>query len=73
MKAKHKILRQWAVALCVAFIVTAAQAADDKKPNIMFIMGDDIGRWDIGVYNHGIMAGQTQPRQACQGRHAVHR
>jgi len=39
---KPKILKQWAVALCVVFIVTAAQA-QDKKPNILFIMGDDIG------------------------------
>jgi hypothetical protein len=41
MKPKLKILKQWAVALCVAFIVTAAQA-QDKKPNILFIMGDDV-------------------------------
>src|SRR6266436_2636412 len=37
---KPKILKQWAVALCVAFIATAAQA-QDKKPNILFIMGED--------------------------------
>jgi hypothetical protein len=34
---KTKILKQWAVALSVAFIVTAAQA-QNKKPNILFIM-----------------------------------
>jgi len=29
------------------------------KPNIIFIMGDDIGWSNIGVYNQGIMAGRT--------------
>src|SRR5437588_440714 len=58
MKPKLEILKQWAVALCVAFIVTAAQA-QDKKPNILFIMGDDIGMWNIGAYHRGMMAGRT--------------
>src|SRR3989442_12035415 len=58
MKPKPKTLKQWAVALCVAFIVTAAQA-QDKKPNIVFIMGDDIGMWNIGAYHRGMMAGRT--------------
>ena len=36
---------------------TAAQAG--KKPNILFIMGDDIGMWNIGAYHRGMMAGRT--------------
>ena len=43
-----------AIGLSVAH---AASAAD--KPNIIFIMGDDIGWSNIGVYNQGIMAGRT--------------
>jgi arylsulfatase len=35
-----------------------AQAAD-KKPNILFIMGDDIGMYNIGAYHRGIMSGKT--------------
>src|SRR5258708_39596847 len=38
--------------------VVPSQAAD-KKPNIMFIMGDDIGMWNIGAYHRGMMAGKT--------------
>jgi arylsulfatase A-like enzyme len=33
--------------------------AQDKKPNILFIMGDDIGMWNIGAYSRGMMAGST--------------
>src|SRR5208283_5397103 len=31
----------------------------DKKPNIICIMGDDIGIWNIGAYHQGLMAGRT--------------
>ncbi len=30
-----------------------------KKPNIVFIMGDDVGWFNIGAYHQGIMAGRT--------------
>ncbi len=40
--------------------VTAhAQAATAKQPNIVVIMGDDIGMWNIGAYHRGMMAGTT--------------
>jgi arylsulfatase len=38
--------------------VGPAQAAE-KKPNILVIMGDDIGMWNIGAYHRGMMAGKT--------------
>jgi arylsulfatase A-like enzyme len=39
--------------------VNAMAAQTGKKPNIMFIMGDDIGMWNIGAYHRGLMAGRT--------------
>src|SRR6266852_6242399 len=42
--------------------VTGALAkaqANGKKPNILFIMGDDIGMWNLGAYHRGLMAGRT--------------
>jgi len=46
--------------LTAAFLgAFAPAAAVDGKPNIIFIMGDDIGWFNIGVYNQGIMAGRT--------------
>ncbi len=37
---------------------TAAQRIG-KKPNILFIMGDDIGWFQIGAYHRGMMSGKT--------------
>jgi len=36
-----------------------AARAQQKKPNIVVIMGDDIGYWNIGAYHQGMMAGRT--------------
>ena len=38
---------------------SGGSAAAGKKPNILFIMGDDIGMWNIGAYHRGMMAGKT--------------
>ena len=37
----------------------APVAAQTSKPNIVVIMGDDIGIWNIGAYSRGMMAGRT--------------
>jgi arylsulfatase A-like enzyme len=34
-------------------------ALAQSKPNIIFIMGDDIGMWNISAYSRGVMAGRT--------------
>ena len=33
--------------------------AKTGKPNILFIMGDDIGWFNVSCYNHGIMGYRT--------------
>ena len=43
----------------VANPTATPQKGEAKKPNIIFIMGDDIGWSNIGAYNQGIMAGRT--------------
>ncbi len=30
-----------------------------KKPNVVVIMADDVGIWNIGAYHRGMMAGKT--------------
>jgi arylsulfatase len=48
------------MALFAAIVVSVPAAAQQQqRPNIIFIMGDDIGWANIGVYNQGIMAGRT--------------
>ena len=37
----------------------AAQTQPAQRPNIVVIMGDDIGMWNIGAYHRGMMAGKT--------------
>ena len=39
--------------------LTLMANAQEKKPNILVIMGDDIGMWNIGAYHRGLMAGRT--------------
>src|SRR6516162_905698 len=39
-----------------------AEAQGGKKPNILFIMGDDVGWFNVGAYHRGIMSGKTPNR-----------
>jgi arylsulfatase len=38
---------------------TPSPAPAGQRPNIVVIMGDDIGMWNIGAYHRGLMAGRT--------------
>ena len=43
-----------------AILIGATPAlAQQKKPNILFIMGDDVGWFNIGAYHQGMMRGKT--------------
>ena len=44
--------------LALGGLVAPAQA-QEKKPNIVVIMGDDVGWFNIGAYHRGIMSGKT--------------
>ncbi|HKF06060.1 MAG TPA: arylsulfatase [Candidatus Sulfotelmatobacter sp.] len=60
-----RIVAQAVALLAIAMFVVNrnsiahAQAPGNQKPNIVFIMGDDVGWLNIGVYNQGMMAGRT--------------
>ena len=47
--------------LCIALGVTASAqgTSPPAKPNILVIMGDDIGYWNISAYNRGMMGYHT--------------
>jgi arylsulfatase len=40
-------------------VIVQAQAATAKPPNILVIMGDDVGWFNIGAYHRGMMSGKT--------------
>src|SRR5262249_12537951 len=39
--------------------VAQQAATSGQKPNILVIMGDDVGWFNIGAYHQGIMSGKT--------------
>ena len=55
-------LRTLAMALLVATVALATSPgsfAQEKKPNIVVIMGDDIGWMQPSIYHRGLMVGET--------------
>jgi arylsulfatase A-like enzyme len=64
-RPRKTILAVLAVVLTLALVAgvigsaAAQKKEEDKKPNIIFIMGDDIGWFNIGAYHQGIMSGKT--------------
>jgi arylsulfatase len=53
--------RKYTAAIVAALVVLAADGAQAqaKKPNILMIMGDDIGWFNPSVYNRGVMGYKT--------------
>src|ERR1700675_3383108 len=62
-------MKRWFESNAVSIISVAALAAltatvgparaQDKQPNILFIMGDDIGIMQPSIYHEGLMVGET--------------
>ena len=50
----------WLVLLTLfCMVAMAAPALAQSKPNILFIMGDDIGWMQPSIYHRGLMVGET--------------
>jgi len=63
---RHKITIKLGECVCAALFavsllwMTAGSAeAQARKPNILVIMGDDVGWFSIGAYHQGMMSGKT--------------
>jgi len=56
-----KHVSRWLAALALALFAAspALAQAPAKKPNILFIMGDDIGWMQPSIYHRGLMVGET--------------
>lgn len=59
MKQKVRHSRLFVLTAVVALLGVTQAVAADKKPNILFIMGDDIGIMQPGCYHQGLMVGET--------------
>ena len=60
MRRRHKTM--WRTLLFLVAVVPllgGTAAAQTDKPNILVIWGDDIGQFNVGVYNMGMMGCKT--------------
>jgi arylsulfatase A-like enzyme len=48
-----------AAAMSLGSTPAAAQQQQQRPPNILVVMGDDVGWFNIGAYHRGIMSGRT--------------
>ncbi len=64
MTTKHqfKTAALFAASLVLAFFTTIARAADANKPNVVFILADNVGYGDLGCYGGGDLRGSPTPR-----------
>jgi arylsulfatase A-like enzyme len=60
-----RMTRTFCLGLLVSFVAMTAASApaaaqqQQRPPNILVIMGDDVGWFNIGAYHRGIMSGKT--------------
>jgi arylsulfatase A-like enzyme len=59
MQPRQSILLTALAALAVMLLPIAQAVAQQQRPNIVVIMGDDVGWFNIGAYHQGIMSGKT--------------
>src|SRR6516164_8620883 len=56
-----KQLLQLAATLCAAYVAVATRAAENR-PNVVFILADNVGYGDMGPYGGGELRGYPTPR-----------
>lgn len=59
MKTKAALIGATALAAATMAAPAVAQTPPQQKPNILFIMGDDIGWMQPSIYHQGLMVGET--------------
>ena len=54
-----RIIRIASIILLLVSVTAVRVNAQQKKPNIVVIMTDDVGVWNISAYHRGLMGGRT--------------
>ncbi|MBL9151812.1 MAG: arylsulfatase [Verrucomicrobiales bacterium] len=52
-------MKRTAIAILTALLAAPLLHAETKRPNILVITTDDVGMWNLGIYNHGMMGVPT--------------
>jgi arylsulfatase A-like enzyme len=53
------VCRVAVLSLTIVTMGICSAAAQERRPNVLVIMGDDIGYWNIAAYNRGMMGYRT--------------
>ena len=59
MNLQTCIATTMSVGIALFSSTSIVSAQEQPKPNILVIMGDDVGWFNIGAYHRGIMSGKT--------------
>ena len=64
LRVPRRMLRAFAIGLCLTAqpLLVSTTSAQQPKPNILFILADNIGYGDIGAYGGGELRGAPTPR-----------
>lgn len=55
------------LALCAGSVLSTAQAATAKRPNLVIILADDLGYGDLATYGHRIVKTPNIDKLAQEG------
>jgi hypothetical protein len=53
------VWRSASMFLSIVLLSAVSASAQQKKPNILILWGDDIGYWNVSAYNQGMMGYKT--------------
>ena len=55
----NRVLKLGVLIALAGLLVSANLSHAQQKPNILVIMGDDVGYWNLSTYNQGMMGYRT--------------